>query len=62
MQAAAGNHGHALGAWQPVIEELHASVCRTCHAMAWVTRPGGEKYWRIGGSVLEQAYEEGFGG
>lgn len=54
-EAAARNHGHTLGiVWYPVDERLHACLCEVCGAMGWVTRPGGEKHWRIGGSVLEQ--------
>jgi hypothetical protein len=25
-----------------------------CGAMVWVTRPGQEKHWRIGGTALEE--------
>ena len=54
-EAAARNHGHTLGiVWYPVDERLHASLCEVCGQMGWVTRPGGEKQWRIGGSVIEQ--------
>ena len=53
-EAAARNHGHALGVWYLVDERLHASICEVCGAIALVTRPGYEKHWRIGGSVLEQ--------
>ena len=51
----AGNHGHTLGnVWYPVDERLRASICVRCGAMAWVTRPGQEKRWRIGGTALEE--------
>ncbi len=54
-EAIARNNGHSLGIWYPVSpEHLHASLCEVCGAMVWVTRPGVEKYWRIGGSALEQ--------
>ncbi len=54
-EASAGNHGHALGVWYPVDERVfHASLCEVCGTMAWVTRPGYEKHWRIGGSALGQ--------
>ena len=52
---AAGNRGHTLdGTWYQVDERLHASICVRCGAMAWVTRPGQEKRWRIGGTALEE--------
>ncbi len=54
-ETSAGNHGHALGVWYPVSEQFRASMCEACDAMAWVTRPGYEEHWRIGGSALEQA-------
>jgi hypothetical protein len=54
-EAAARNHGHILGdVWYPVDEQLHACMCEVCGQMGWLTWPGGEKHWRIGGSVLEQ--------
>lgn len=54
-EASARNHGHTLGAWYPIDEQFfHASLCEVCSAMAWITRPGYEKHWRIGGSALEQ--------
>ena len=47
--------GHTLGVWYPVDEQrLHAFLCEVCGAMGWVTRSGGEKRWRIGGSALKQ--------
>ncbi len=54
-ETAARNHGHDLGVWYPVTEQLHASLCELCGAMAWVVRPSYEKDWRMGGSALEQA-------
>jgi hypothetical protein len=54
-EAAARNNGHTLGdVWYPGVEWLHACLCEVCGEMGWVIRPGGEKHWRIGGSVLEQ--------
>ena len=51
----AGNLGHTLGGnWYPVDERLRASICVLCGAMAWVTRPGQEKRWRIGGTALKE--------
>jgi hypothetical protein len=51
----AGNHGHTLGGvWYPVDERLHASMCVRCGAMVWLTRPGQEKRWRIGGTALTE--------
>ena len=51
----AGNLGHTLGAtWYLVDERLHASICVLCGAMVWLTRPGQEKRWRIGGTALEE--------
>ena len=51
----AGNYGHTLGGtWYPVDERLRASICVLCGAMAWVTRPGQEKRWRIGGTALKE--------
>ncbi len=52
-EADAINHGHLLGVWYPVDARLHASLCEVCGAMAWVTLPGGEKRWRLGGTVRE---------
>lgn len=46
--------GHTPGAWYPIAESFHAYKCEVCGAMAWVTRPSGEKRWRIGGSALER--------
>ena len=46
--------GHALDLWYPVSEHLRASLCRICGAMVWITRPGKEKGWRIGGPALRQ--------
>jgi hypothetical protein len=57
-EAAAREHGHTLDVWYHVSEELHASVCAVCGAMVWVTRPGHEKRWRIGGVALEQECPE----
>ena len=54
-EEAAGNYGHTLGGvWYPVDERLHASMCVRCGAMVWLTRPGQEKRWRIGGTALEE--------
>ncbi len=53
-EAGARDQGHALGVWQPVDERLHASMCEVCSVMAWVTRSGNGKRWRMGGSALEQ--------
>jgi hypothetical protein len=53
-EAAARHNRHVLGIWYPVAEQLHASLCEVCDAMALITRPGYEKHWRIGGSALEQ--------
>ena len=51
----AGNHGHTLGGvWYPVDERLHASMCMRCGAMVWLTRPGQEKRWRMGGKALKE--------
>ncbi len=57
-EAAARSHGHALGVWYPVDERFRASLCEVCGAMTWITRPGYEKHWRIGGSALEQDCSE----
>jgi hypothetical protein len=53
-EAAARQHGHALGLWHAVDERLQASLCEVCGRMAWLTRSGKEKSWRIGGSALGQ--------
>jgi hypothetical protein len=53
-EAAAKQRGHALGVWHAVDERLHASLCKICGRMAWLTRSGKEKLWRIGGSALGQ--------
>ena len=51
----ARNRGHALGAWYLVSEQLYMAVClKKCGAMAWVTSPGDEELWRVGGTALEQ--------
>ena len=50
----AKDNGHPLDMWYHVSEELHASLCVICGAMVWVTRPGHEKRWRVGGASLEQ--------
>jgi hypothetical protein len=50
----AKDNGHTLDVWYDVSEELHASLCVICGAMVWVTRPGQEKRWRVGGAALEQ--------
>jgi len=47
-------HGHGLGLWHAVDQRLHASLCKLCGRMAWLTRSGNEQRWRIGGSALEQ--------
>ncbi|MDQ3834560.1 MAG: hypothetical protein M3315_13235 [Actinomycetota bacterium] len=52
-EADAINHGHVLGVWYAVDARLHASLCAVCGAMAWVTLPGGEKRWRVGGTARE---------
>jgi hypothetical protein len=52
---AARTRGHAWGGvWYTVTERLHASLCERCGAIAWVTRSGVEKHWRMGGPALEQ--------
>jgi hypothetical protein len=53
-ESTAKQNGHVLDVWYPVSEHLHASLCGSCGAMVWVTRPGKETRWRIGGSGLEQ--------
>ena len=53
-EATARGLGHALDVWYPVSEHLSASLCKICGAMVWVTRPGTEKGWRIGGPALRQ--------
>jgi len=53
-EATAKDNGHTVDVWYHVSEELHASMCVICGAMVWVTRPGGEKLWRIGGMAFEQ--------
>ena len=53
-ETAAKSHGHALGVWHIVDERLHASLFEFCDAMAWLTRPGYEERWRVGGTALEQ--------
>ena len=51
----AGNLGHSLGgSWYPVDERLRASICMLCGAMVWVSQPGQEKRWRIGGTALKE--------
>ncbi len=54
-KASARKHGHALGEWLPVDKHLHASICEVCGAIGYVTRPGYEKRWRVGGQALAQA-------
>ena len=53
-EATARDHGHVLGVLYPVAEQFHASVCEVCGAIGWVTRPGGEERWRVGGGALRQ--------
>ena len=54
-EAVAKTCGHTPGDWHPVDQQrLHAFVCEVCGTMGWVTRSGGEKRWRIGGSALKQ--------
>ncbi len=53
-ELAARNHGHTLGVWYPVAEQLHISAYVLCDAMVWVARPGHEKCWRVGSTALEQ--------
>jgi hypothetical protein len=50
----ARNNGHALAVWYLLDQRLHASMCVVCGAMVWVSRPGHEKDWRVGGKALEQ--------
>ena len=57
-EATAKDNGHTLDVWYHVSEELHASLCVICGAMVWVTRPGHEKRWRVGGAALEQECPE----
>jgi hypothetical protein len=53
-ESTATKNAHALDAWYPISEHLRASLCKICGAMVWVTRPGKEKDWRIGGTALQQ--------
>ena len=53
-ESTARKNDHTLDAWYPVSEHLRASLCKICGAMVWVTRPGKEKRWRIGGTALQQ--------
>jgi len=53
-ESTARKNAHALDLWYPVSEHLSASLCKICGAMVWVTRPGKEKGWRIGGPALRQ--------
>jgi hypothetical protein len=58
-EAAARNHGDALGGvWYPVSDQLHASLCEVCGAMAWVTQSSYEKRWRRSGSALKDDCSE----
>ena len=52
--AAASQHGHELGLWHALDQRLHASLCKSCGRMAWLTRSDNEQRWHIGGSALEQ--------
>jgi hypothetical protein len=54
-ESVARNRGHVLGVWLLVTEQLYMAVCLKCGALAWVTRPGDEEFWRIGGTAREQA-------
>jgi hypothetical protein len=55
-------HGHTLGKWQQVTEEMYVSMCVVCNELTWVTQQLGEKRWRIGGSALEKdCLEEDWG-
>ena len=54
VEDTARNNGHALAVWYPVDPRLRASMCVACGAMVWVSRPGHEKGWRLGGKALEQ--------
>ena len=53
--ATATHYGHVLGTLYllPVDERLHAVMCEECGAIAWVTRSGNEKRWRVGGTALK---------
>jgi hypothetical protein len=51
-ESTARETGHTLDVWYPVSEHLRASLCKICGAMVWVTRPGKEQRWRIGGQAL----------
>ena len=53
-ESTARQTGHTLDVWYPVSEHLRASLCKICGAMVWVTRPGNEQRWRIGGTALQQ--------
>jgi hypothetical protein len=53
-EALASDHGHALNLWYPVDERLQASLCEECGAMVWVSRPGHDEGWRVGGGALWQ--------
>ena len=53
-ESTARQTGHTLDVWYPVSEQLRASLCKICGAMVWVTRPGNEQRWRIGGTALQQ--------
>ena len=51
-ESTARQTGHTLDVWYPVSEHLRACLCKICGAMVWVTRPGKEQCWRIGGTAL----------
>lgn len=53
-EATARDRGHTLDVWYLISEELRASVCVICGAMVWLSQPGQEKRWRVGGAALEQ--------
>jgi len=53
-ESTARQTGHTLDVWYQVSENLRASLCKICGAMVWVTRPGKEQRWRIGGPGLQQ--------
>jgi hypothetical protein len=53
-EAVASDQGHTLSTWYPVDERLHASLCEECGDMVWVSRPGHEEGWRVGGGALRQ--------
>jgi len=53
-ESTARQTGHTLDVWYQVSENLRASLCKICGAMVWVTRPGKEQRWRIGGTALQQ--------